>query len=200
MLGDLPDLSVHLQQLRARADHVGGTEQILFLAPAAQLSDFAAQVLGFQGQPDDQVNGIGLEGLLDVIVSTHFEGLDGTLDGTVAGDDDHQNFGVDFLEGPQDIETAFSAEIKIQQDQVDLFLADALDGFIAAFGRKRMVAIFGEDPFQVLPDKGLVVNDQDFFHGTLLIDHLFLARRNLEQQSRPDEGAPPAEFLIQTIY
>ncbi len=108
---------------------------------------------------------LGLEGLFDVVVGPHLEGLHGAFNGSVTGDDDHQQFRVNLSHRPQHVQAALVAKIKIQQHQVDLFFTDQLHRLFTAFGGKRPEAIFGQYPLKILADKSLVIDDQYFFHG-----------------------------------
>ncbi len=143
---------------RRGAEELAGVAALL-----AQHLDLAAQLGGLQSALGDQHQPVGLERLLDVVVSAALDGGHRGLDVAVAGDHHHGQVGMgalDLVEQRQPVQTA-ALQPDVEEDQRRAPLLDFAKRGIAVGGGARAVPFVGEDAGDQFSDVGFVVNDQN---------------------------------------
>ncbi len=141
-----------------------GTDEELALALLgdlrAQRDDLPVQILALAGVAHQRTQLVVIEVLGDVVVGAVLHRLDGGLDLVDGRDHDALDEAVVLLDDPQHVEAADAGQAHVEQDQVDVFLAQEHEGGLAARHRQHAVIPL-QDRRQRVAHPLVVVADQD---------------------------------------
>ena len=101
---------------------------------------------------------IGVERLGDVVVGPVLQRLDGSLNRSVAGHDDDDNFRIDLANLAVQLETVHAGHLDIQQRQIPALARQLQQRLARAGGRLDHVALFLEPFAQRFADHVLIVH------------------------------------------
>ena len=105
---------------------------------------------------------VGIERLVDVVVRAVLQRGDGGLDRGVAGHDDDQHVGIDFVQAALQLDAVGAAHLDIDQRDVESLLGHAGERFVGALGGGDVVALFGKPLGQRIADAQFIINNQQF--------------------------------------
>ena len=127
-----------------------------------QLADLAAQARGFERAVGDEQQPIGLERLLDEIVSAVLDGGDRGLDIAVPGNHDDRQFRMQLLDGAQKLQAVEAAALQpdVEKHEVRAPGLDRGERGIAVTCRSRGKSLILENARDQFANVGLVVDDQ----------------------------------------
>ena len=124
----------------------------------------AAMRHGFRDQVSDLVR---VERLIDVVISPVLERGDRGLDRSVAGHDDDQHVGIDFVQSALQLDAIGAAHLDVDQGNVIAGLGHARQRLAGTFGRADLVAFFGKPFGERIAHAQFIVDDEQlaFFHS-----------------------------------
>ena len=119
------------------------------------------QALLFENTAQRVQQPLFFEGLGDEVVGPFFHGLDGRLDGTVSGHDDHRQGGVPLPDRAQELHAVHPRHLHIGENAMDALLKNAERGIRTArtAGLHRQLSL--DKPLEKTRYIGVIVNDQD---------------------------------------
>ena len=139
-----------------------------------ELLIFEAERVRVDGVAEDEEGAVEREGLFEEVVGSELGGADGGLDGAVAGDHDDLGRGwargvavgveLVFANMREQLEAVAVGEPDVEEDGVEVGVAEEGAGFGDGAGGGDGVVLFAEDGFEGLADVGLVVDDEDVIH------------------------------------
>ena len=121
------------------------------------------------GVAEDEEGAVERERFFEEVVGAELGGADGGFDGAVAGDhDDLGRAGARVCSGAvdfgEDVEAVAVGEPDVEEDGLEVGVAEEGAGFGDGAGGGDGVVLFAEDGFEGLADVGLVVDDEDVVH------------------------------------
>ena len=149
--GDLLDLVDHFLEGRAGTDD-GDLFKHFQVAPT-EVADLPLQGLGLKRQLDDNPQGVCLERLFHVVEGAEFQGFDRAFHRTETGDDNHEEFRIEFLERFEHLDAVFRSEVEIEENEVEVFIGYQFESAPAAGGSEDRITVFAEDAFDIFPNK-----------------------------------------------
>ena len=138
---------------------------------------------------DHELQLVHLEGLQNVIVSTHLHRLDRVFGGGEGGDYNHLGRGVNRLHFLEDIHARAAAEPQIRDDEIELILTHALQGTGIVGLHGHLIALLAQQDLEKLAHGALVVDDEDGGHSPIVgrvSDH-----RHRRQESNLEDCPSP---------
>ena len=161
---------------RALPDDVGGMRHVGdgFLEAGVLLQGVAMR----HGLAHEVRDLVGIERLVDVVVGAVLERGDGGLDRGVAGHDDDQHVGIDFVQAALQLDAIGAAHLDIDERDIEGLLGHAGERFVGALGGGHVVAFFGKPFGERIAHAQFVVNNQQFtFESFLYLSYFVLGRR-----------------------
>src|SRR5690606_37609625 len=148
-----------------RARHGGRLRDDLAVASLdadflAQARDFAAQRLTLLGLLEREHELVRTERLGEVVVGAALHRLDGHLDAAVGGHDDDHALAIGLAVAVEEVEPAEAGHAHVAEDDVGLQLQRPAQTLLAVTRGEDLVAFFGEDEGNGLPETRLVVDNQ----------------------------------------
>jgi hypothetical protein len=122
------------------------------------------QAPSIQGVLDGQEDPVLLQGLLDKIVGTPADGLDGCGDRAEPGHDDHQGVQVLFPHPLQDVQAVPVRKLEVQEHEVRLRFRKSLKPLGGVPGQEDRISCFLQDFGKKGQDLGFVVYDENGEH------------------------------------
>ncbi len=129
-----------------------------------QAAHFPFQTLSLETEPHDELDHIGFERLLYIVVGSHFESLNRGLDGRIARHDDYEKIGIQHLGSTKNFQTWYIRQLQIQEHKIKLFFSDKLQRGSTFLDTGSIVFFLSENAFQALTNQGLVIHNKDLFH------------------------------------
>ena len=134
---------------------------------AEQPHHFAAQILSFKSLGDDRPKILGFDGLGNKIDRTLFHGFDGTRDCPVRRHDDDGYIGRYLMDPLEDIQTAYSRQFNIQQQQAGRILRRRIESRLPIRRRDDVMSHRFQPVAEDHRDVRIVFHQQDeSFHQT----------------------------------
>jgi hypothetical protein len=130
--------------------------------------------VGVDGVAEYEEGAVEREGFFEEVIGAELGRADGGFDGAVAGDHDDLGRGgaravgvaakVTAADFGEDVEAVAVGEPDVEEDGLEVGVAEERAGFGDGAGGRDGVVLFAEDGFERLADVGFVVDDEDVIH------------------------------------
>ena len=131
--------------------------------PLTQGGNFAPQLIGFERAFRDEHQPVGLEGLLDEVISADFDGADRSFDIAVAGDHDHGQALVLLLHLFEHLEPVEPRPLQpdIEKYEVRSAAGDGGERFVGVLGGSDPMPLVFQNSGDELSDVLFIVDNQN---------------------------------------
>jgi hypothetical protein len=155
---DLGDELHDLAHAGRGADHVADAVPGLEFGaePAGQVDE----VLAFEraGRGDQELR--RADGFFEVVEGPELDGFDGRLDRGVSRDDEDFGVGRDIARGAEQLDAVHLRHFDVEQEQVEVLLAEQIESFAGRRGGRDPVALVGEDAADALANHLFVIDGE----------------------------------------
>ena len=159
---DLADRREDPEHVLVPGDHVAEVDRIVRVPLKRSL--FLLESLRIQGLPDEALEVIDVEILLDIVVGPLFHRAHRGFTRRISRNQDHEGPRRQFLDGFEKLEAVHFRHLQVRQDEIEVFLPAPVQALHAVRFADDAVPFPGQHDLEQFPDAGVVIHNKDSCH------------------------------------